>query len=251
MSYQLRREQAVDVAGLQAMLEHSPGQAAQAILAAAGQGVVQAQLLLGQILLDGRGIEQDASVARRWFAIAAKGGSAMAQNMLGRCLEHGWGGEVDLTGAAVEYAKAADAELDWGMYNLGNLLATGRGMPPDQAQALACYTRAAHAGHARSMNMLGRYLEAGIACEADAQKARRWYRRSANAGDFRGQFSHATVLIEQGEMSEALTWLRQAAENGSVSFLQSSIQTLSSQNDPRLAPVIALYRERVEALVES
>jgi TPR repeat protein len=73
-----------------------PGKAAQAILAAAGQGAVEAQLLLGQILLDGRGIEEDATVARRWFGIAAQGGSAMAHNMLGRCLEHGWGGEVSL-----------------------------------------------------------------------------------------------------------------------------------------------------------
>ncbi|HAB02365.1 MAG TPA: hypothetical protein DCE25_05315, partial [Pseudomonas sp.] len=112
MSYQLRREEVVDVAGLQAMLEHSPGQAAQAILSAAGQGVVEAQLLLGQILLDGRGIQADAGVARRWFGIAAQGGSAMGRNMLGRCLEHGWGGEANLSQAAIEYARAADAGLD-------------------------------------------------------------------------------------------------------------------------------------------
>lgn len=92
MSYQLRREEVIDVAGLKAMLEDSPGKAAQAILAAAGQGAVEAQLLLGQILLDGRGIEADAGVARRWFGIAAQAGNAMAHNMLGRCLEHGWGG---------------------------------------------------------------------------------------------------------------------------------------------------------------
>ena len=34
MSYQLRREEVLDVAGLKAMLEDSPGKAAQAILAA-------------------------------------------------------------------------------------------------------------------------------------------------------------------------------------------------------------------------
>lgn len=133
MSYQLRREEVVDVAGLRAMLEESPGKAAQAILAAAGQGAVEAQLLLGQILLDGRGIQADAAVARRWFGIAAQGGSAMAHNMLGRCLEHGWGGEPSQTQAAIHYARAADAGLDWGLYNLGNLLATGRGIPANQA----------------------------------------------------------------------------------------------------------------------
>ena len=60
MSYQLRREEVVDIAGLQAMLEQSPGKAAQAIPRGA-TGVVEAQLMLGQILLDGRGIEQDRS----------------------------------------------------------------------------------------------------------------------------------------------------------------------------------------------
>jgi len=163
VSYLLRREEVVDVAGLQAMLEETPGKAAQAILAAAGQGAVEAQLLLGQILLDGRGIQQDATVARRWFGIAAQGGSAMAHNMLGRCLEHGWGGEVSLVQAAVHYARAADSGLDWGLYNLGNLLATGRGVPANQAQALMCYEKAAQLGHAKSMNLYGRYLEQGIA----------------------------------------------------------------------------------------
>ena len=38
MSYPLRRDEIVDVTALRAMLEASPGKAAQAILAAAGQG---------------------------------------------------------------------------------------------------------------------------------------------------------------------------------------------------------------------
>ncbi|QVM92360.1 sel1 repeat family protein [Pseudomonas entomophila] len=226
MSYPLRREHVVDVAGLQAMLEHSPGQAAQAILAAAGQGVVEAQLLLGQILLDGRGIEQDALVARRWFAIAAQAGSAMAHNMLGRCLEHGWGGEVSLAQAAIHYARAADAGLDWGLYNLGNLLATGRGVPANQAQALACYEKAAHMGHAKSMNLYGRYLEQGIATVASPARAVRWYRRSAEAGDFRGMFSLAMVLAERGALADACVWLARARAQGNLAFLRSSVATL-------------------------
>ncbi|MCG8294552.1 tetratricopeptide repeat protein [Pseudomonas entomophila] len=226
MAYQLRREEVVDVAGLQAMLEHSPGQAAQAILAAAGQGVVEAQLLLGQILLDGRGIEQDAAVARRWFAIAAQAGSAMAHNMLGRCLEHGWGGDVSLAQSAIHYARAADAGLDWGLYNLGNLLATGRGVPANQAQALACYEKAAHMGHAKSMNLYGRYLEQGIATAASPARGVRWYRRSAESGDFRGMFSLAMVLVERGELAQAGLWLERARAEGNLAFLRSSVATL-------------------------
>ncbi|WP_194788988.1 tetratricopeptide repeat protein [Pseudomonas sp. UFMG81] len=245
MSYQLRREHAVDVAGLQAMLEHSPGQAAQAILAAAGQGVVEAQLLLGQILLDGRGIEQDAEVARRWFAIATQSGSAMAHNMLGRCLEHGWGGEVELAQAAVHYARAADAGLDWGLYNLGNLFATGRGVGMDQSQALACYEKAAQQGHAKSMNLYGRYLEQGIATAASPVRAVRWYRRSAEAGDFRGMFSLAMVLVERGQVAEAAPWFERARVQGNLNFLRSSVRTLLA-GGPLLAGLAANYARELE-----
>ncbi|MDH0302746.1 MULTISPECIES: tetratricopeptide repeat protein [unclassified Pseudomonas] len=244
MSYQLRREQAVDVAGLRAMLEHSPGQAAQAILAAAGQGVVEAQLLLGQILLDGRGIEEDATVARRWFSIAAQQGSAMAHNMLGRCLEHGWGGDANPTEAAIHYARAADAGLDWGMYNLGNLLATGRGVPASQAQALACYEKAAQLGHAKSMNLYGRYLEQGIATAASPVRAVRWYRRSAQAGDFRGMFSLAMVLVERGSLAEACLWLDRARVEGNLAFLRSSVAALLAAG-PLLSDQAASFMKEI------
>jgi len=245
VSYPLRREEVVDVAGLKAMLEDSPGKAAQAILAAAGEGVVEAQLLLGQILLDGRGIEQDVDLARRWFAIATEGGSVMACNMLGRCLEHGWGGEASLTQAAIHYARAADAGLDWGLYNLGNLLATGRGVPANQAQALVCYEKAAQLGHAKSMNLYGRYLEQGIATAASPARAVRWYRRSAEAGDFRGMFSLAMVLVERGQLTEAGPWLERARVEGNVNFLRSAVATLRGAG-PLLAGYAAGYAEELE-----
>jgi TPR repeat protein len=245
VSYQLRRDEVVDVAGLKAMLEHSPGQAAQAILAAAGEGVVEAQLLLGQILLDGRGIEADEVVARRWFGIAVQGGSAMAHNMLGRCLEHGWGGDQDLAQAAIHYARAADAGLDWGLYNLGNLLATGRGVPANQAQALLCYEKAAQMGHAKSMNLYGRYLEQGIATAPSPVRAVRWYRRSAEAGDFRGMFSLALVLVERGQVAEAGPWFERARLEGNLNFLRSALVTLQGAG-PMLMAFAARYAEEIE-----
>lgn len=245
MTYPLRREQQVDVAALKAMLEHSPGQAAQAILALAGEGVVEAQLLLGQILLDGRGIEADERVARRWFGIAAEGGSAMALNMLGRCLEHGWGGAVDLAQAAIHYARAADAGLDWGLYNLGNLLATGRGVPANQAQALVCYEKAALMGHAKSMNLYGRYLEQGIATPANPTRALRWYRRAAEGGDFRGMFSLALVLVERGELAEAMPWFERACREGNLNFLRAALATLQGAG-AGLTSIAARYAEELD-----
>ncbi|MET0847995.1 MAG: tetratricopeptide repeat protein [Pseudomonas sp.] len=226
MSYQLRREEILDGDSLKAMLDESPARAAQAILIAARENILDAQALLGQILLDGQGIGQDQPLAVRWFEIAARRGHLMARNMLGRCHEHGWGCAADASVAAQHYRIAAAPGLDWAMYNYANLLATGRGVAVNQLQALSLYRQAAELGHAKSMNLLGRYLEEGRYCSVDPSAAFEWYRRSAENGDFRGQFSYASVLVERSHIQEALVWFRQAMLGGHSAFLGLSAQTL-------------------------
>lgn len=243
MSFRLRREEVLGGDQLKAMLEESPARAAQAILLAAGEGVIEAQALLGQILLDGQGIARDEKLALRWFEIAANGGHLMARNMLGRCHEHGWGCTANAALAARHYRLGADAGLDWAMYNYANLLATGRGVTEDQSQALNLYRAAAHLGHAKSMNLLGRYLEEGLFCPADLAAAREWYRRSAEAGDFRGQFSHGAVLLEQGRTEEGMAWLRQAMRNGNQRFLKVSAERLRSATQPFLQELAQEYAQ--------
>ncbi|MFJ4195506.1 tetratricopeptide repeat protein [Pseudomonas sp. NPDC089534] len=230
------------------MLEESPARAAQAILLAAGEGVLEAQALLGQILLDGHGIALDLPLAVRWFGIAAGQGHAMARNMLGRCHEHGWGCAADAALAARHYRIAADAGLDWAMYNLANLFATGRGVEEDQAQALALYRCAAGLGHAKSMNLLGRYLETGDACPQDLHAARDWYRRSAEGGDFRGQFSFAALLADEGRIDDALDWLRKALATGNANFLRVSSEALLSAHHPEIREMAIAYKLKLSDL---
>lgn len=248
MGFLLRRQEVLNVEQLQSMLDDSPVRAAQAILIASREGVVDAQALLGQILLEGRGIARDEALALRWFRIAANGGHLMARNMTGRCLEHGWGCAVDETAAAREYRQAAEAGLDWAQYNYANLLATGRGVAEDQAQALAFYRQAAEQGHAKSMNLLGRYLEEGQFCPRDMDSAVAWYRRSAEAGDFRGQFSYAAVLADGGQIEVALEWLRKALEGGHLKFLRTAHKALAAANDPQIRAMADAYQQRVANL---
>jgi TPR repeat protein len=238
----LCREDALDTAALRERLGDTPARAAQAILAAARTGAVDAQALLGQILLDGRGITQDQALALRWFSIAAQAGHLMAMNMLGRCHEHGWGCAPDLAAAARCYRACADQGLDWGLYNLANLLATGRGLARDEALAVACYRRAAELGHAKSMNLYGRYLEQGHVVARNLPAARRWYQRSAEAGDFRGQFSHGGMLISLGRLEEGLGWLEKARAGGHDRFRQSSAQALARSDIPQVRALAALWR---------
>jgi TPR repeat protein len=248
MSFQVRREETLDASGLQAMLHDNPGRAAQAILAAASQNVIEAQALLGQILLDGRGIARDPALALRWFGIAADAGHLMSRNMLGRCHEHGWAGPVDERLAALHYRIAAAGGLDWGLYNYGNLLATGRGVGKDQELALACYRKAAQMGHAKSMNLYGRYLELGVECQANPAQAFEWYRRSAEAGDFRGQFSHGAVLASRGEVDQALLWFEEALRIGNANFLRVSGPELAAANDERIRALALRYEVRLGEL---
>ncbi|SHN26912.1 hypothetical protein SAMN05216593_12035 [Pseudomonas asturiensis] len=250
MSWTLARKELLDIDDLRAMLEESPAQAAKAILAAATQGNIEAHALLGQILLDGSGIQRDPPLAMTWFTIAARQGHAMARNMLGRCFEHGWGCVPDLKQAALHYRLAAEQGLDWGLYNLGNLLATGRGVEQDHAQALTCYRKAANLGHAKSMNLLGRYLEEGIQGQRDLPAAHEWYRRSAEGGDFRGQFSYASVLAEQGDIEQAVAWLKKALTGGNLNFLRVGCKALLDAKHPDIQRMAVDYFQRAAAIGE-
>ena len=251
MSFQLQREELLSGEQLQSMLAENPARAAQAILLAAKQGILEGQALLGQILLEGQGIERDEGLAFRWFGIAAQGGHVMARNMLGRCLEHGWGCTADERAAADHYRMAAQAGLDWGLYNYANLLATGRGVAQDQYAAFALYQEAAHLGHAKSMNLLGRYLEDGRYCPADSRAAWQWYERSAQAGDFRGQFSHAAVLAERGDIEGAVQWLDRAQAIGNLTFLRVSRVALLEANEPAIRAMSEVYQARINTLLNN
>jgi TPR repeat protein len=186
---------------------------------AAEGGSAEAQLILGQMLLDGRGVAPSSVDALRWFSTAAAAGHVMAMNMVGRCYDNGWGVAVDKARAAEWYRAAADRGLDWGMYNLATLLALGDGVPEDRAAALVFFRRAAALGHAKSINMVGSFYEDGWVVDRDADAAADYYRRAAEAGDFRGQFNHARMLIERGRLAEAIEWIRRVPSTGTPAFV--------------------------------
>ncbi|MEA1607454.1 tetratricopeptide repeat protein [Pseudomonas spirodelae] len=244
----LRGTAAITTAELTQMLSGTPSQRARAILAAASTGHPDAQVMLGQILLQGQGIERDAQLALVWFRIAAAQQNAMAYNMLGRCHEHGWAVPADPTLAAEHYQHAADQALDWGLYNLANLLATGRGVKQDLERAFSLYLQAAQAGHAKSMNLSGRCYEDGLGVEADARKALYWYQCAAAAGDFRGQYSLAAVLAAQGQIADAEQWLRQALTGGNLNFLRSTRAALLQTAQPSIRALAIDYHRRAAEL---
>lgn len=201
-------------------------EAARLLASLAEQGNADAQAMLGQFCLDGRGVGRDATRALNWFRLAAAQNHAMAINMLGRCQENGWGCVPDISAALSNYRRAAEAGLDWGQYNYANLLRMGRGTEPDTAGAFALYMKAAAQGHAKSMNLVGRFHHEGWGMPVNEAEAADWYRRSAEGGDFRGQISYAGVLAEQGKVDESVAWLREAMKTAVPAVLEGLSQTL-------------------------
>ncbi len=158
---------------LHALLSGPPEDAARWILAAAQQGLAEAQNRLGRMLLDGTGMPADPARAVGWFKTAARGHDADAMNMLGRCYENGWGVAADPVEATEWYRKSAERGDAWGQYNFGHRLLDGAGIAQDRAWALHWYLKASEQGHSRAMNMAARCYEEGWGAARDLGHRRR------------------------------------------------------------------------------
>jgi TPR repeat protein len=202
---------------------------------AAEHGMVEAQFLYAQMLLDGSGVPQDQEAALEWFKRAAELGHVKAMDMVGSCYENGWGAAPDDGIALHWFRMAADHDYDWAMYHYATMLEAGRGgVEPDHAAALALYRKAGGLGHAQSMTMVGRYLESGTVMAADVDAAMACYHVAAEGGDYRGMFHYGRMLVIRGQINEALPWLKQVQWTAPPSFMQTARQLLFATGEPLL-----------------
>ncbi len=224
--YPLDAMRAMTAADWQALLSGPLEAALPRIEAAARDGIVEAMLALGQVLLD----RQDPAGAAAWFGAAAGSGNAMGLNMLGRCHELGWGMAADPVRARALYARAARMGLDWAQFNLGMAqLRAG-----EASEARSAFAAAAAQGHAKAMNMLG-MLEERAGRPAAALD---WYRAAAEGGDFRGQFNLGSALAQAGDIAAARSWLACALASGNPDVL-AGLEAMKDHADPRLRALAA------------
>ena len=152
---------------------------------AAGQGDTTAQLMLGQILLQGMGVPQEPKEAARYIEAAAKNGDAEAQSMLAGLYIQGIVVGKDVGKASVWFEKAAaqgDPELQT---TFGLLNANGVFGQADFAAAEKWLGRAAQKGHVRAQMNLGVIQAQGMARPPDLVSAYRWFHLAAMQGEER------------------------------------------------------------------
>lgn len=234
----------LDTAEINRLLASDPAQAARVLEDAARRDRADAQAWLGQMYLDGQGVERNAPEALYWFQRAAHAAVPMAMNMLGRCYENGWGAPADFELALVWYRRAAAQNLDWAIYNLAQMHANGRAVTKDRAEAFRLFTRAAALGHARAKHFLGQFYEYGWEVEANQQHAFRLYREAAEGGDYRGMCSWASVLAATGQVEEAAAWIRRATPLAPAHYLEPLAAQLEQASQPVLRELSAWVRQQ-------
>ena len=193
-------------------------------------GVAEAQAVYGQMRLDAG----DPRAGFGWFNKAAAQGHLMALNMVGRCYDLGWGTPVDKARAAECFRIAAERGLDWGMYNYATALTLGDGVVEDKPAALAWFEKAGALGNAKAVNYIGSFHEDGWVVPRDMAKAAECYARAAEGGDFRGQFNHARMRAESGDVEGARGWLGRCAETATPAFLAKARHWLRASAWPEL-----------------
>jgi len=178
--------------------------AVELFIAAAEQGDARAQANLGEALFQGRGTPRDRAEAFRWFAAAAAQGDVQAQRRMAQMLLNGVG-----------VAKDVAAGFRW--------LLLWAGQDPEAVRAsLADLEDHAIADVLKDMvaaqNTVGlRYLN-GDGVETDDVQAVAWFRRAAAQGNTNAQLNMGYVHVKGRGVSvdeaEALRWTRMAAEAG-------------------------------------
>lgn len=148
--------------------------------AEAGDG--ESKVILGDLYLNGWGVEADPVRAADLFREAVELGVTPALNRLALMTRDGTGMEADPEAAAALFEQALDAGDAKGGFYLGNMYREGKGVDIDHARALTHYERAALMGHPLSQYNLGAMILSGYGTLADPAQAYPWIALAARSG---------------------------------------------------------------------
>ena len=112
----------------------------------AERGGAIAQVLLGAMYLDGKGVDRDVKVALEWYRKAAAQGHTGAQ------------------------------------FKLGQLYTEGRVVVPDVRRAEGWFRRAAEGGHPDAQYLLATLVERSASSDEQLESAIQWYEQAADKG---------------------------------------------------------------------
>ena len=102
---------------------------------AAEQGLFDAQMALGKMYQDGKGVVQDYAEAIKWYRLAANQGIPSAQDIMGDMYESGTGVEQDSAESFRWYHLAAVQGYCFSQFEIGTAYVVGNGVNKDPFRA--------------------------------------------------------------------------------------------------------------------
>jgi TPR repeat protein len=120
----------------------------------ANAGDPTAQLFMGDIYKNGRGVPKDEKAAYAWTRKAADQGDARGQAALAAMMQAGSGTPRDDAGALVWLEKSAQQDFALAQSALGFAYLTGRGTPEDEEKGVFWLRKAAAQGDAGAADAL-------------------------------------------------------------------------------------------------
>ncbi|NQW01627.1 MAG: sel1 repeat family protein [Rhodospirillales bacterium] len=141
-----------------------------------------------------------------------------AQYLVGRMLEDGVGVDQNYQGAIDWFEKSANQQWDEAKAALLEMYEVGLGTPTDSRGRVGWHLRAAKLGHPAAQTRVGIIFENGDGVKKDLNEAARWYQRAAIQGDANAQFLLGWMYAEgQGvelDYIEAYAWFYLASSQG-------------------------------------
>ena len=186
---------------------------------AAADGDVQAQLLLGDALLNGKGTKKDPVEGVAWIRKAAEQGAPDAYYILGICHDIGSGVERSVVQATDWYRKAAEAGIVDAQYNLADCYLRGEGVEKNVKEAVKWLERAAEKGDVAAVAQLGFIYLNDTFGVRDPAKAATYLRKAAYTGNSAAAKWALGTLYQSGEGvaqsdEDAVKWFKESAMQG-------------------------------------
>ena len=170
--------------------------------ALADQGDADAQFYLGNVYLNGEGLQENVVEAVKWYRKAADQGYVKAQFNLAQAYFIGKGVPKNGAEAVKWYRKAAEQGDSNAQYNLALCYNNGEGVPKNVAESVKWYRKAADQGLAEAQYSLGLMYTNGHGVPENAAESVKWFRKAAEQGYVEAQYNLGVIYGNGGGLSE-------------------------------------------------
>ena len=166
--------------------------------ASAEKGSAEAQLQLGELYANGRGVTKDLEKAFKWHRKAAEQGLARAEYQLGLDYSEGDGVKRNLADAVKWFERAAEQGLVDAQYELGLCFVSGRGIRENGVEGIKWLRKAADQGSTIAEYQIGMCYLQGTGVAKDVEDGIKCIESAAMKGNALAQ-NELAVCYEKGE----------------------------------------------------